>query len=104
MPLSANRTVWLHANSQAAADHLADHNTIAAKVNTLDVALSAPTTFDQSANSTTLTAVPAAVNTGTLTLLSDVITAIGTLQAAVNNNTKLLNAVIDTLQSAGLGG
>jgi hypothetical protein len=102
VPLTTNRTTWLHATSADAAAHLADHNTLAAKVNSLDGALAAPTTFDQSANALTLTTIPAAVNTGTLTLLSDVITAIATLQTAINNNTKVLNAVIDTLQSAGL--
>lgn len=104
MPLSTNRTAWLHATAADAAAHLADHNTLAAKVNSLDGALSAPTAFDQSANTATLTTVHAAVSTGTLVLLSDVITAIATLQTAVNNNTKVLNAVIDTLQSAGLAG
>lgn len=60
------------------------------------------TTFDQSANSTTATAVPAAVNVGPLVLLSDVIAAITTLQTAINTNTKLLNKVIDVMQAAGM--
>lgn len=61
-----------------------------------------PVAFNQSANTATITATPAALNVGTLTLLSDVITAIATMQTAINNNNKLLNAVIDVLQANGL--
>lgn len=58
--------------------------------------------FDQSANSTTALTVPAAVNVGSLTLLTDAITAIGTLQTAVNTNRQLINKIIDILQNAKL--
>jgi hypothetical protein len=102
VPLSANRTVWLHANSQAAADHLADHNTIAAKVNTLDVALSAPTTFDQSAYSTALTTMPGSITAPSMVLLSEVITSVQALYTAANENRRMINAIVDALQSAGL--
>ena len=33
MPLTENRTVWPHADPAAAADHLADHNAMAAVLN-----------------------------------------------------------------------
>jgi hypothetical protein len=33
MPLAENRTYWPHANPTAAADHLADHNAMAALLN-----------------------------------------------------------------------
>lgn len=60
-----------------------------------------PTTFTQT-GSTTLTTVAADVNVGVLTLLTDAITAIATLQTAVNDNRHLINALIDALQAAGI--
>lgn len=60
-----------------------------------------PLTFTQT-GSTTLTTVAADVNVGVLTLLTDAITAIGTLQTAVNDNRHLINALIDALQAAGI--
>lgn len=60
-----------------------------------------PTTFTQT-NSTTLTTVTADVNVGVLTLLTDAITAIGTLQTATNDNRHLINSLIDALQAAGI--
>ena len=59
----------------------------------------APFTFLQTANPTTLATVPAAVTLGALVLLSDVITALGTVVAAVNANRQLINALIDTAQA-----
>lgn len=59
-------------------------------------------TYNQSANSTTTTVVYAAVNVGALTLLTDAITAIGTLQTALNNQGFLLNNVITNLKNQGL--
>ena len=66
------------------------------------VAKASLATFDQSANSSTATTVPAALNVGSLVLLSDAITAIATLQTGVNTNRQLLNKIIDILQAAGL--
>jgi len=57
--------------------------------------------FDQTANSTTLAVVPAAVNVGALTLLTDAITAIGTLQTAINANRQLTNRLINIVRGAG---
>lgn len=63
---------------------------------------STPVTFDQSAFPTTLTTVPAALNVGSLVLLSDVITAIATMQTRINDLTKLNNQLIDILQDRGM--
>lgn len=59
-------------------------------------------TFDQSANLTTLTTIPADVNLGVLVLLSEVITANGTLQTAVNNCLHLITQIVDVLQAHGM--
>lgn len=60
--------------------------------------------FNQTANSTTTTTVRAAENVGALTLLTDAITAIGTLQTAINSDRQLINQIIDVLQAAGMVG
>lgn len=75
--------------------------------------VSSGTTYTQTYNTTTTT-VPAvtalaATNVGSLTLLSDAITAVGTLQTDLNaakleiiSNRKLINKLIDDLQAAGI--
>src|SRR6478735_1450390 len=60
------------------------------------------TAYNQTANATTATVVPAALNVGALVLLSDVITAVGTLQTGINTNRQLINRLIDDLQAAKL--
>lgn len=62
---------------------------------------SSPVTFDQTLNTSTTTTIPAALNVGSLVLLSDVITAIATMQTQINNQSKLINQLIDILQDQG---
>lgn len=59
-------------------------------------------TVGQGAYSTVSNTVAGAVTIGALTLLSDVIAAIPTLQDGINHNRALLNYVIDALQAKGI--
>lgn len=59
-------------------------------------------TFNQSAYTATTLTVGAAVNVGTLLLLTDVIGATSTLQTGINQNRQLINQIIDVLQTYGL--
>lgn len=71
-----------------------------------------PVTFTQTystTGATVSTATAAAINVGALTLLSDAITAIGTIQTALNaaiadalELRKLVNSLIDGQQAAGI--
>lgn len=57
--------------------------------------------FDQALNSTVDTVTAADVNVGALTLLTDAITAIGTLQTAINKDRHLINRLINIVRGAG---
>lgn len=105
MPLATDRSVWPHATPAAAGSHLSDHNTLAAQVNALAAAVSAigaPVTFNQGAYATTLTTMPGAITAPSMLLLSDVISSVQALYSAANENRRMINAIVDVLQAAGL--
>lgn len=58
--------------------------------------------FNQTANAVAATATVADLNIGSPVLLSDVITALATMQTFVNTQAHLINSLIDVAQAAGL--
>lgn len=113
--LSANSVLTGDANGNAAALVLAASQILgraaagglvaltAAQVKTIvGLATSAAPTLTNSAGGA-LATVPADVSVGSLTLLTEAITAIGTLQTAVNALLHLNNQVFTILKNNGLG-